>query len=89
MLMSATNLDAVEAAFAQCETLVLYKAGGVFDELYKLLEKYRLLDAARLVSCAEQGDDELIVDNLVDFRPQGLSYMTTMIIHCGRRSWQP
>ncbi len=88
MLMSATDLDAVEAALDHCETLVLYKAGGVINELLNLLEKNRLLSSARLVSCAEQSVGELVINDLSDFSPDKMSYMTTMIIHCGRRNWQ-
>lgn len=88
LLMSATDLAAVEAAFDRCETLVLYKAGGVIDELLALLDLHGLRGAARLVSCAEQGDGELAVDTLVGFVPQQMNYMTTMIVHCGRRNWQ-
>ncbi len=88
MLMSATDLAAVETALSNCETLVLYKAGGVINELLALLEKHELLAMARLVSCADQGNGELVVDDLSSFSPQRMSYMTTMIIHCGRRNWQ-
>ncbi|WP_020676648.1 precorrin-2 C(20)-methyltransferase [Geopsychrobacter electrodiphilus] len=87
MLMSATDLAAVEAALIHCETLILYKAGGVINELLALLSKHDLLAAARLVSCAEQGAGELVVEDLSRFSPESLSYMTTMIIHCGRRNW--
>lgn len=88
MLMSATNLAAVETALSNCETLVLYKAGGVISELLALLTKHDLLGMARLVSCADQGEGELVVDDLRNFVPDSMSYMTTMIIHCGRRNWQ-
>jgi len=88
MLMSATDLQAVEKAFANCETLVLYKAGGVISELLELLKKHQLLSAARLVSCAEQGAGDLALSDLTDFTPEAMSYMTTMIIHCGHRNWQ-
>ncbi len=87
LLMSATDLDAVETALTHCETLVLYKAGGVIHELLALLKKYELLATARLVSCAEQGEGELALDDLTDFSPAPMNYMTTMIIHCGRRNW--
>jgi precorrin-2/cobalt-factor-2 C20-methyltransferase len=87
MLMSATDLAAVEAALSCCETLVLYKAGGVIIQLLRLLEKYKLLGQARLVSCAEQGAGELVIEDLTAFRPEAMSYMTTMIIRCGRRNW--
>jgi len=86
-LMSATDINAVEAALDSCETLVLYKAAGVIDDLLALLRRKDLLRSARLVSCVEQGGGERVVADLSDFDPQGLSYMTTMIIHCGRRSW--
>ncbi len=46
MLMSATDLSAVEAALQQCETLVLYKAGGVIQELLALLKKQGLHSGA-------------------------------------------
>lgn len=87
MLMSATNLNAVETALSQCETLVLYKAAGVMTELLALLDKYQLRSAAHLVSAVEQGAAELVLDDLQNFSPATMNYMTTMIIHCGRRSW--
>ena len=87
-LMSATDLDAVENALDHCETLVLYKAGGVINELLALLKKRRLLAASKLVSCAEQGDGELLVNNLENWTPGELNYMTTMIIRIGSRDWQ-
>lgn len=87
-LMSATDLGAVENALDHCETLVLYKAAGVIDELLPLLEKHSLLESSKLVSCAEQGDGELLVNGLQDFKPDALNYMTTMIIRIGKRDWQ-
>lgn len=87
-LMSATDLVAVEAALGSCETLVLYKAAGVIDELLALLDRKELRGAARLVSSVEQGAGEQIVSDLTGFDPQGLNYMTTMIIRCGHRGWQ-
>ena len=86
-LMSATDLAAVENALDHCETLVLYKAAGVIEQLLALLEKRDLLASSKLVSCAEQGDGELLVDSLADWTPGELSYMTTMIIRIGNRDW--
>jgi precorrin-2/cobalt-factor-2 C20-methyltransferase len=86
-LMSATDLVAVENALAHCETLVLYKAAGVIDELLELLKKHDLLESSKLISCAEQGDGELLVNNLKNWRPNELNYMTTMIIRTGNRHW--
>ncbi len=87
-LMSATDLQAVEKALGQCETLVLYKAGTCIEALMDLLRRHNLLDRARLVSCCEQGDHELLVDDLSCWQVQPLNYMTTMIIKVGNRSWQ-
>lgn len=87
-LMSATDLSAVEDALDHCETLVLYKAGGVINELLALLDRKGLRSRARLVSCVEQGAGEKVLADLEGFIPSELSYMTTMIIHCGRRSWE-
>lgn len=87
-LMSATDLAAVENALDHCETLVLYKAAGVIDKLLKLLKAKGLLASSKLVSCAEQGDGELLVDSLENWTPDNLSYMTTMIIRIGNRDWQ-
>ena len=87
-LMSATDLDAVEKALGQCETLVLYKAGTGIEALMDLLRQHKLLDRARLVSCCEQGDHELLVDDLSCWQVQPLNYMTTMIVKIGSRSWQ-
>ncbi len=87
-LMSATDLQAVETALGQCETLVLYKAGTCIEALMDLLRRHNLLGRARLVSCCEQGDHELLVDDLSCWQVQPLNYMTTMIIKVGNRSWQ-
>jgi precorrin-2/cobalt-factor-2 C20-methyltransferase len=87
-LMSATDLDAVEKALGQCETLVLYKAGTCIEALMELLRRHNLLDRARLVSCCEQGDHELLVDDLSCWQVQPLNYMTTMIIKISSRFWQ-
>jgi precorrin-2/cobalt-factor-2 C20-methyltransferase len=86
-LMSATDLSAVEEALDYCETLILYKAGGVINELLALLDQRKLLGSSRLISCADQRDDELILASLENWQPQELNYMTTMIIHSGRRLW--
>ena len=86
-LMSATDLAAVAEALDHCETLILYKAGGVINELLSLLRQRNLLGSSRLISCADQRDDELILANLEGWQPGELNYMTTMIIHTGRRVW--
>ncbi|MCD6528021.1 MAG: precorrin-2 C(20)-methyltransferase [Desulfuromonas sp.] len=87
-LMSATDLQAVEQALDQCETLVLYKAGGCIEQLMELLRQRNLLSSAKLVSCGEQGDHELLVDDLSTWQIEPLNYMTTMIIKIGNRAWQ-
>ncbi|MBN2645944.1 MAG: precorrin-2 C(20)-methyltransferase [Desulfuromonadaceae bacterium] len=87
-LMSATNLDAVAQALDHCETLVLYKAGGCIEALMDLLRQRNLLSRARLVSCGEQGDHELLVDDLSQWAMTPLSYMTTLIVKIGQRGWQ-
>ena len=86
-LMSATDLNAVEAALDNCETLVLYKAGGCMNELITLLRQRKLLKCASFVSCGEQGEHELIVADLENWQPLRLNYMTTMIIKIGHRCW--
>lgn len=87
-LMSATDLTAVAEALNHCETLVLYKAGGVIEPLLALLKERGLLGSARLVSCAEQGEGELIVESLETWQPAALSYMTTLIVRVGSRIWR-
>ncbi|WP_303723067.1 precorrin-2 C(20)-methyltransferase [Malonomonas rubra] len=86
-LMSATDLAAVENALDHCETLVLYKAAGVIEELLPLLKVRGLLESSKLISSAEQGEGELLLNNLSTWQPRELSYMTTMIVRIGNRSW--
>ncbi|PNU21725.1 precorrin-2 C(20)-methyltransferase [Geothermobacter hydrogeniphilus] len=88
-LMSATDLELVAGALDHCETLVLYKAGGMISALRTLLKERGLLGSARLVSCVEQGNGELLVDNLESWQPVPLSYMSTLIVHVGRQGWRP
>lgn len=87
-LMSATNLEAVAQALDHCETLVLYKAGGCIEALLELLRHRNLLSRARLVSCGEQGEHELLVEDLNCWERTPLSYMTTLIVRIGQRSWE-
>lgn len=87
LLMSATDLHAVENALGQCETLVLFKAAGDLPGLMALLEKHNLLPNARLVSAGGQSDNEISVADLSCWHAQKLGYMTTMIIHIGKRYW--
>lgn len=87
MLMSATDISAVEQALEQCETLVLYKAGGCIEQLMELLRRRDLLQSASLVSCGEQGEHELQLADLSQWRVEPLGYMTTMIIRIGSRPW--
>jgi precorrin-2/cobalt-factor-2 C20-methyltransferase len=88
LIMSATDLEAVERALSQCETLVLFKAAGDLPGLCTLLKKYQLLDCASLVSGGGQGAREVRVADLSQWQQTDLGYMTTMIIHIGQRHWQ-
>ncbi len=88
MIMSATDLVAVENALDQCETLVLFKAAGDLPGLLALLKKRQLLGSARLVSAGGQGEHELRVADLSQWPGGDLGYMTTMIIHIGNRGWR-
>lgn len=87
-LMSATDLDAVENALRHCETLVLYKAAGVIDQLLHLLRRHHLLESTKLISCVEHEGSELVVENLEGWTPPELNYMTTVIIRTGEKPWQ-
>lgn len=87
MLMSATDLAAVERALNECETLVLYKVGGCIESIMELLRRNDLLANAKLVSCGEQGSHELHVEDLSCWQVEPLNYMTTMIIRIGSRPW--
>ncbi|MBN2643941.1 precorrin-2 C(20)-methyltransferase [Trichloromonas sp.] len=88
LIMSATDLEAVEQALDQCETLVLFKAAGNLPALLELLRKHDLLQRASLVSAGGQGKQELQIADLSRWEPNELGYMTTMIIHLGQRPWQ-
>jgi len=87
MLMTAGDVEQVEKALDQCETLVLYKAGRHMAELADLLERRGLLDRSSLVCYAEQEDREFISANLRDVAAMEHGYMATVIVHVGRRAW--
>lgn len=88
LIMSATDLEAVERALGECETLVLFKAAGDLPALMALLKKHDLLHCAKLVSAGGQGEHEVRVPDLSTWDQTELGYMTTMIIHIGQRNWQ-
>jgi precorrin-2/cobalt-factor-2 C20-methyltransferase len=87
MLMPATDLDAVERALGQCETLVLYKCAKIMAPLAALLGKHGLAGAARVVCYAEQGARQTLHANLADAIGPRHGYMATVIIRIGRKSW--
>ncbi len=87
LLMTATDLARVADALDACETLVLYKAGKKITDLANLLEQRGLLDRARLVCYAEQGEREFISHNLRDAAEGKHGYMATVIVHVGRKHW--
>lgn len=88
LIMSATDLTAVERALGECETLVLFKAAGDLPALLALLKKHDLLHCAKLVSAGGQGEHEVRVADLSRWEPTALGYMTTMIVHIGQRNWR-
>lgn len=88
LIMSATDLQAVERALGECETLVLFKAAGDLPALLALLKKHDLLHCAKLVSAGGQGEHEVRVPDLSTWDQTELGYMTTMIVHIGQRNWQ-
>ncbi|MEM4248250.1 MAG: precorrin-2 C(20)-methyltransferase, partial [Candidatus Nanoarchaeia archaeon] len=87
MLMPATDLNDVERALAQCETLVLYKCANVIDQLVKLLKKHGLINRAKMVCYAEQPDRQVVYRSIADLSKDNFGYMATVLIYIGRRSW--
>lgn len=86
MLMPATDLTAVERALDECETLVLYKAGQVLDDLRERLRARGLLGNASVVLYAEQEGRESLIENWEEQTPPS-GYMATVIIRLGRKEW--
>lgn len=88
LIMPASDIEAVERAIAECETLVLFKAAQKLPQLLDLLEKHNLLETTSMVSGGGQGEEELRVADLSQWDRAKLGYMTTMIIRIGNRAWQ-
>jgi precorrin-2/cobalt-factor-2 C20-methyltransferase len=87
MLLPADDLEAIEAGLAYCETMVIYKIGPRFQSLLELLRRHGLTKDARLVCYAEQGREQVFSD-INEVRGERLGYMSTMIVHVGRRAWE-
>lgn len=87
MLMPATDMAEVAAALERCETLVLYKVGPRLPALVELLGARGLLDRARLACRAEQGEGEIYLKDLTTPPAREVGYMSTVIIHLGRKGW--
>jgi precorrin-2/cobalt-factor-2 C20-methyltransferase len=87
LLLPADNLDAVELALGQCETLVIYKIGARIEPLVNLLRRHGLVKGARLVCYAEQKREQVFID-LDQAHGERLGYMSTMIVHIGNRPWE-
>lgn len=87
LLMPATDLAEVERALEHCETLVLYKVGPRARALRDLLVRRNLAQHAFMVCYAEQGDKEVVVASLESLPEGRLGYLSTVIVHVGRREW--
>lgn len=85
-LLPADDLAAVESALGSCETLVIYKIGERAEAVVEMLRLHGLARNARLVCYAEQ-EREQVFSNLDDLHGTRLGYMSTMIVHVGRKSW--
>jgi len=88
LLMPATDLEEVERALEHCETLVLYKVGPRARALRDLLARRNLAQHAFMVCYAEQGDKEVVVSGLESLPEGRLGYLSTVIVHVGRREWR-
>jgi precorrin-2/cobalt-factor-2 C20-methyltransferase len=88
MLMPATDLQAVEHALGQCETLVLYKIGQRLPQIIALLRRHGLLSKARLASHVERLGREILLKRLSYGSTPATGYMSTVIIHIGCRKWK-
>ncbi len=87
-MMPATDMEAVEHALDCCETLVLYKVGPHLRQLGALLERRNLLNVARLACYVEQeGREAIFRDFHQALTNDSHGYMSTVIIHLGRRAW--
>jgi precorrin-2/cobalt-factor-2 C20-methyltransferase len=87
ILLPADDLKGVEAAFTNCETMVIYKIGARIEPLVELLRKHNLAQHARLICYAEQ-DRQLVFPDLDKLQGERLGYMSTMIVHVGHRAWE-
>lgn len=88
LLMPATDPGAVEDALGQCETLVLYKVAGRWAALREVLQRHGLLGRTRIVCAAEQGGRERVIPDAACVEDEMTGYMTTVIVHVGRRGWE-
>lgn len=88
MLMPATDIRAVEHALKNCETLVLYKVGHRLRPLIALLKRRGLLSRARLACNVERDGRERMVRKLSESVSHKIGYMSTVMIHVGRRTWR-
>jgi precorrin-2/cobalt-factor-2 C20-methyltransferase len=89
VLMPATDLDEVERMLGHCETLLLYKVGPRLQALAALLARHGLAGEARLVCHAGQGEREVVLRDLAGPLEESYGYMSTVIVHIGRRAWRP
>ncbi|MDA3894911.1 MAG: precorrin-2 C(20)-methyltransferase [Desulfobacteraceae bacterium] len=87
MVMPATDLEQVEQALDHCETLVLYKAGKLINQLVDLLERRNLIDCAHIACYAEQPGREFLSTDLREAKDGKYGYMATVIIHIRRQKW--
>jgi len=88
MLMPATDLEEVERALGHCETLVLYKVGSRLSALAEVLERHSLGHAVHVACQVEQPGKEVLFASLDEaLKAEAPGYLSTVIVHLGRREW--
>lgn len=88
MLMPATDMDRVERALKECETLILYKAGKMLPKLAELLSAENLTDCAKVAFYVEQEGRECLFDSIDEAVAATPGYMATVILHINREEWK-
>lgn len=79
VLAVSKNLDSLEEAFKNFDTVVLMKVGSKLDKVIKLLRKINLIKNAVLISRAGQPDEKIVRD-LSSLEDKKLGYLSVVIV---------
>jgi precorrin-2/cobalt-factor-2 C20-methyltransferase len=87
-LMGGSDVDEIEKAIDNCETMAIYKVGRTLGEIKNMLSGKGLVENSKLACYIEQEGREEVFDSLAEVDEDSKGYMSTILLRSKNRKWE-